>query len=114
MKHVLTMLCVISMAFLMSCKDKNAKPVDDQDVMGQISRPGARDPQTTAGKLNQAASAVSDPSGLVWAGDVDLICDMKVERSAEDTAHYQGKIYGFCSESCKESFQENPSKYTSK
>lgn len=114
MKKAIPLFCLMAMALLMSCKDKNAKPVNDEDILGQVSRPGARNPQSTAGRLDQAASAASEQSTLVWAGDVDPICDMKVDQTAEDTIHYQGKIYGFCSESCKETFQENPQKWVAK
>ena len=114
MKKTVLFILVLQMAFMMACKDKNAKPPSDQDILGQVSRPGARDPQSTAGRLNQATSASADQSALVWAGDIDPICSMKVERSVEDTAHYQGKIFGFCSESCKEKFQESPQKWAEK
>lgn len=43
--------------------------------------------------------------------DHDAVCGMKVDPSWSDTAHYQGKIYGFCSQSCKETFAENPQSY---
>jgi len=42
---------------------------------------------------------------------VDFICDMAVTPEFTDTCHYKGKVYAFCSESCKESFLEEPEKY---
>jgi YHS domain-containing protein len=39
---------------------------------------------------------------------------MKIDQSVTDTLHYNGKVYGFCGESCKESFKENPAKYAGK
>jgi YHS domain-containing protein len=39
---------------------------------------------------------------------------MDVAETAEDTVHYQGKVYGFCSAHCKEKFQKNPEKYAAK
>ncbi len=43
----------------------------------------------------------------------DPVCGMQVEEStAEDTATYQGKTYYFCSEDCKEQFEDNPQQYT--
>lgn len=103
------------MAMLAACKDKNAKPSDNQDIPGQVRQPGSINPQSVAGRLDQATSAAdaAEP-GLTWAGNVDVVCSMKIDRNAEDTLHYQGKIFGFCSESCKESFQENPQKYAAK
>jgi YHS domain-containing protein len=47
----------------------------------------------------------------VWAGDLDPICEMKVKPTTRDTAHYAGKVYGFCSESCKVTFLEDPAQY---
>lgn len=75
----------------------------------QQSTPAA--PKTSA--TEQAAPAVSQ-DGLIWAGDQDPVCEMKVDQTAADTVHYGGKIYGFCGPSCKESFQENPAKYVGK
>lgn len=51
---------------------------------------------------------------LPWATDLDLVCEMKVDKTVEDTVHYNGKIYGFCNPGCKETFQENPTKYGAK
>ncbi|MBL7826787.1 MAG: YHS domain-containing protein, partial [Saprospiraceae bacterium] len=45
------------------------------------------------------------------ANTVDPICDMKLKETVKDTAHYQGKVYGFCSASCVETFKEDPAKY---
>ena len=60
------------------------------------------------------SSTAASTETLPWAGDQDLVCEMKIDRSAEDTLHYNGKIYGFCGPHCKEKFQENPGKYASK
>lgn len=46
-----------------------------------------------------------------FANETDFICGMKVSPEYEDTCHYRGKVYAFCSESCKESFLEDPEKY---
>ncbi|MDX1912154.1 MAG: YHS domain-containing protein [Saprospiraceae bacterium] len=66
---------------------------------------GHKAPQTTA---NAPATA---QAGLPWAGDVDLVCEMKVDQTTEDTAHYAGKVYGFCNPHCKDEFKANPAKY---
>jgi putative intracellular protease/amidase/YHS domain-containing protein len=44
----------------------------------------------------------------------DFICGMPVKAGVADTAHYNGKIYGFCSTDCKDEFLKNPSAYVSK
>jgi YHS domain-containing protein len=46
-----------------------------------------------------------------FANSIDFICDMKLSSGISDTAHYHGKIYGFCSKACKEEFVSNPKKY---
>jgi YHS domain-containing protein len=38
----------------------------------------------------------------------DPSCGMPVTAGIEDTVHYDGKIYGFCSEECKNAFLKNP------
>ena len=48
---------------------------------------------------------------VAFANETDFICDMKVVPEFQDTCHYKGKVYAFCSESCKETFLENPDKY---
>ena len=65
-------------------------------------------------KAAQSASTPSSPvyiGNLLWAGDQDLVCEMSVDPTVEDTLHYNGKVYGFCGGHCKEKFQENPAKY---
>ena len=41
----------------------------------------------------------------------DLVCKMPVTAGIGDTAHYKGKVYGFCSKQCKDSFLANPESY---
>lgn len=101
------------LAFL-ACKDKNAK-ASDQDISSlPIHGASPTDPRAVASKLEHATTAAMEQEGLVWAGDKDLVCSMKVKQGDCDTAHYQGKIYGFCAEGCKESFQADPQKYSSR
>lgn len=38
----------------------------------------------------------------------DPSCGMPVTAGISDTAHYKGKVLGFCSKECKEDFQKNP------
>ena len=39
----------------------------------------------------------------------DPNCGMPVTAGIEDTVHYNGKVYGFCSAECKQAFLKNPS-----
>jgi YHS domain-containing protein len=48
-----------------------------------------------------------------YANKIDYICGMEVQAEYTDTCHYKGKVYAFCSESCKEEFQASPETYLS-
>ena len=39
---------------------------------------------------------------------IDLSCGMPLTAGIEDTCHYNGKVYGFCSKECKDDFLKNP------
>ncbi len=41
----------------------------------------------------------------------DFVCTMPVTAGIADTCHYEGKVYGFCSEECKAEFLSDPKKY---
>jgi len=42
----------------------------------------------------------------------DLYCGMPLKgNSIGDTAHYKGKVYGFCSKACKDEFKKDPLAY---
>ena len=49
-----------------------------------------------------------------FASQKDLSCGMPLSAGVEDTAHYDGKVYGFCSSECKETFLKDPEKYLAK
>ena len=44
----------------------------------------------------------------------DFICGMPVTAGIADTAHYKGKVYGFCASECKNEFLKSPDTYTAK
>ena len=41
----------------------------------------------------------------------DLVCGMSLTAGIGDTAHYDGKVYGFCSTGCKDKFVKKPTDY---
>ena len=47
-------------------------------------------------------------ANVTFAATKDLNCGMPHSAGVEDTAHYKGKIYGFCSKECKDDFLKNP------
>jgi Cu+-exporting ATPase len=45
----------------------------------------------------------------------DPVCDMEIdEQSAAGRSQYQGETYYFCTESCKNEFDQNPEQYANK
>ena len=38
----------------------------------------------------------------------DPSCGMPVTAGIEDTVHFGGKVYGFCSDECKQQFLKDP------
>jgi YHS domain-containing protein len=60
---------------------------------------------------SEAQTIKLDPSLLASANDP--VCGMSIKDGIGDTTTYKGKIYGFCSASCKEDFLKEPEKYIS-
>ena len=48
---------------------------------------------------------------LKITNEKDPVCGMPTLRGFEDTTVYQGKLIGFCSRECKDSFVKNPVAY---
>lgn len=53
----------------------------------------------------------NDLKGIMVANVEDPICHMKTADFLKDTAVYNNKVYGFCSDHCKTEFKKNPAKY---
>ncbi|MDP4286157.1 MAG: YHS domain-containing protein [Bacteroidota bacterium] len=95
---------VIIIAFLVaSCTSSSDKDNNQK----------AENPATAA-----SAPHANDSSAIYTAkmvnNDKDLVCGMPVSAGIGDTAHYQGKVYGFCSKECKDDFIKNPIAYLPK
>ena len=41
----------------------------------------------------------------------DPVCGMSTAEFLSDTIQYDGEVYGFCSETCKNEFAKNPDKF---
>jgi len=54
------------------------------------------------------SAAVSKFTAAMVDNKKDPSCGMPVTAGIEDTVHYMGKVYGFCSEECKNEFLKNP------
>ena len=96
MKYAINKVILVCSVLLLSCVNKTEKrppvenlPVKDSTVVAKPS------PFTIDMVVNQ-----KDPS-----------CYMPLSDGIGDTAHYHGKVYGFCSKQCKEEFWRRPSYY---
>jgi len=67
-----------------------------------------------AAEQKEQAAPKNRYTGVDFAVNKDLSCGMPLSAGVEDTAHYNGKVYGFCSTECKETFLKDPEKYLAK
>jgi len=42
----------------------------------------------------------------------DVVCGMEADGNSGFSSEYNGKIYHFCSKSCKDKFDKNPAEYS--
>jgi YHS domain-containing protein len=49
-----------------------------------------------------------------FANAKDYNCGMDTDDAYTDTTVYNGKVYGFCSATCKKAFDKEPEKFTGK
>lgn len=52
-----------------------------------------------------------DGSPIAPGTDVDPVCRMTVQTASAKTSAYQGRIYHFCSQNCREKFEAAPATY---
>ncbi len=61
---------------------------------------------TLAGALSRRVNCLEEHMAI------DPVCSMEIEeRTAEFTSEYDGRTYYFCSEHCKEEFENDPEEY---
>ncbi len=71
-----------------------------------------KQPDTSAAsKDTTATAAVTDLSAVAIDNKKDPVCEMPAKGNVNDTAHYEGKVLGFCSAECKTEFLKNPQQY---
>jgi YHS domain-containing protein len=71
-------------------------------------------PQTTGTAETMQASPSTQESAYtveMVVNTKDYACGMPTSAGINDTCHYEGKAYGFCSKECKEEFLKAPAKY---
>lgn len=79
-----------------SCKDEKKKEIE------------------SAGHIHQDSMIIKAElnfKDIVFDSKKDLVCGMPTSAGISDTAHFKGKVYGFCSKECKDEFYKNPSAY---
>jgi YHS domain-containing protein len=64
-------------------------------------------------EMTSVAVKATDPLKAKYTRDMvdnkkDPSCGMPLTAGIEDTVHYNGKVYGFCSDECKQIFLKNP------
>jgi len=69
------------------------------------------EPVTKHHQDSMVIKEVANYKDIVFDSKKDLVCGMPTSAGISDTAHYKGKVYGFCSKECKEEFYKNPSAY---
>jgi YHS domain-containing protein len=69
--------------------------------------------QNIPAAVMQKADTIATPSfkEVVFDSKKDLVCGMPVSAGVSDTAHYEGKVYGFCAKECKDEFVKSPKTY---
>jgi YHS domain-containing protein len=91
--HAITFItCLSILSFLASCNqnpDKATSAVNSSEIM----KTDTLKPKFTAAMVDNK----KDPN-----------CGMPVTAGIADTVHYNGKVYGFCSDECKQAFLKNP------
>jgi YHS domain-containing protein len=65
----------------------------------------------TAMAASSAAAPKPDLKSLHFDYAKDPACGMPLRAGLEDTTHYKGKLYGFCSKECKSAFLKDPASY---
>jgi len=69
-------------------------------------------PEQADHKANPTDSSSNKPKAKfttsMVVNKIDLSCGMPLTAGIEDTCHYNGKVYGFCSKECKDDFLKNP------
>jgi YHS domain-containing protein len=65
-------------------------------------------PEKTSAVNNKSDSVQKKFTVSMVDNKKDPSCGMPLTAGIEDTAHYEGKVYGFCSDECKQIFLKDP------
>lgn len=90
-------IIVLALFAVISCNTNNTKPV-------------VSTPITAPRKIIVDAVRVKYTASMV-ANKKDFACGMPVTAGIEDTCHYKGKVFGFCSKECMDEFLKKPESF---
>jgi YHS domain-containing protein len=93
MKNIFLPVLLFSSCLTILACHESEKPVETGAPMTKTDSTSPAKPKFTTAMVDNK----KDPS-----------CGMPVTAGIEDTVHYNGKVYGFCSEECKQAFLKNP------
>ncbi len=65
-------------------------------------------PETTSAAIKKSDSVQKKFTANMVNNKKDPSCGMPLTAGIEDTVHYNGKVYGFCSDECKQIFLKDP------
>jgi YHS domain-containing protein len=91
-------LTIVLISLFAACSDKESKQTE----------PGRPMPTSMKAAGGNVIARKFTPEMIV--NKKDYSCGMPVTAGIEDTCHYKGKAYGFCSKECKEEFLKDPDK----
>lgn len=88
---------IVFIVGLLSCAETSKKESVAEKANAMVD--------STVSKVDQAFKNVAFDSKR------DLTCGMPITAGISDTAHFNNKVYGFCSKECKDEFMKNPASY---
>ncbi|WP_037369260.1 YHS domain-containing protein [Sediminibacterium sp. C3] len=100
MKKLNVFFAAILMVLLVSCNEAPADKAADTNMAP------VKHGESMEHHASSDSAAKYTPEMV--ANKRDFICGMPVTAGIADTAHYGGKVYGFCASECKAEFLLNP------
>ena len=95
MKKICAITLITGSLFTTACGSNNSKNNTATNV------------DTAAVMSSDTATAISYDIALI-DNKKDPTCGMPTTAGVSDTAHYDGKVLGFCAKECKDEFLKNP------
>lgn len=103
MKRVNVLIAALLLVGLVSCNETPKEKVSDKEIAPVKHGESMEHHSTTDSAARYSPEMVVNKR--------DFICGMPVIAGIADTAHYEGKVYGFCATECKVEFLQNPKAY---